>query len=49
MSKRSSYLCNETDKCRRLAEAVCDPRTQEELRKLAAEYVVRAVDIESKE
>jgi hypothetical protein len=49
MSERSIYLRDQADKCRRHAIALSDPRTQEELRKLAAEYVVRADEIESKE
>jgi hypothetical protein len=41
-------LRNQADKCRRHANALSDPQTQEELR-LAAEFVVRAIEIESKE
>jgi hypothetical protein len=49
MSDRSVYLRDQADKCQRHANAMSDPRTQAELRKLAAEYVVQAVEIESKE
>jgi hypothetical protein len=49
MSARSIYLRDQADKCRRHANAISDTQTQEELRKLAAEYVVRAGEIESKE
>jgi hypothetical protein len=44
-----THLRHQADKCRRHANALSDPRTQEELRKLAAEYEVRAEEIESKE
>jgi hypothetical protein len=49
MSERSIYLRDQADKCQRHAAAMTDARTQEELRKLAAEYVVRAAEIETKE
>jgi hypothetical protein len=49
MSERSIYLRDQADKCRRHAEALNDAYTQGELRKLAAEYVVQAAEIESKE
>jgi hypothetical protein len=49
MSERSIYLRDQADKCRAHANAISDAETQEQLRKLAAEYVERAVDIESKE
>jgi hypothetical protein len=42
-------LRDQADKCQRHAAAMTDARTQEELRKLAAEYVVRAAEIETKE
>jgi hypothetical protein len=45
----SSYLRDQADKCRRHAAMIGDAQTQEALRKLAAEYVVRATEIESKE
>jgi hypothetical protein len=49
MSPRSLYLRDQADKCRRHANAMHDAQTQQELRKLAAEYVVRADEIESQE
>jgi hypothetical protein len=49
MSDRSIYLRDQAAKCQRHANALSDVRTQVELRKLAAEYVERAVEIESKE
>ena len=47
MSERSIYLRDQADKCRRLAGAMTDPYTRAELQKLAAEYIVRAAEIES--
>jgi len=49
MSERSTYLRDQADKCRWHANRIGDAETQVELRKLAAEYVVRADEIESKE
>jgi hypothetical protein len=49
MSERSTYLRDQADKCRRHAAAMSDPYTRAELQKLAAEYIVRAAEIESKE
>jgi hypothetical protein len=49
MSERSIYLRDQAEKCQRHASAMTDAHTQVELRKLAAEYVVRAVAIESAE
>jgi hypothetical protein len=49
MSERSIYLRDQAAKCRWHADAMSDARTQVELRKLAAEYVARAVVIENKE
>jgi hypothetical protein len=49
VSERSIYLRDQADKCQRHANALTDAHTQAELRKLATEYVVRAVEIESKE
>jgi hypothetical protein len=49
MSERSIYLRDQADKCRRHARAMTDPYTRAELQKLAAEYIVRAAKIESKE
>jgi hypothetical protein len=49
MSKRSIYLRDQADKCRWHADRMTDPETQGELRSLAAQYIVRAVVIESEE
>jgi hypothetical protein len=49
MCERSTYLRDQAAKCRHHADAMSDARTQVELRKLAAEYVARAVVIENKE
>jgi hypothetical protein len=49
MSARSLYLRDQADKCRSHADAMHDAQTQQELRKLAAEYVVQADEIDSKE
>jgi hypothetical protein len=49
MSPRSIHLRDQAAKCERHAKNICDDQTQVELRKLAAEYVGEAKDIESKE
>jgi hypothetical protein len=49
MSPRSIYLRDQDDKCRWHANNIGDSETQDRLRKLAAEYVAEADDIESKE
>jgi hypothetical protein len=49
MSERSIYLRDQADKCRWHAQNIGDAETQEALRNLAAEYVERAIQIESKE
>ena len=49
MSERSIYLRDQADKCRRHAHDMIDPYTRAELQKLAAEYIVQAAEIESKE
>ena len=49
MSERSIYLRDQADRCRQHANAMGDARTREELRKLAAVYIARAEQIESKE
>jgi hypothetical protein len=49
MSERAAYLRNQANKCERHARAIVDAQTQEALRKLAAEYVIRAAEIESRE
>jgi hypothetical protein len=48
-SERAAYLRGQADKCRRHARDMTDPYTRAELQKLAAEYIVRAAEIESKE
>lgn len=49
MSERSIYLRDQADKCRQHADTLRDTRTREELHKLAAVYIARAAQIESKE
>jgi hypothetical protein len=49
MSPRSIYLPDQADKCRWHANNIGDSETQDRLRKLAAEYVAEADEIESKE
>ena len=49
MSERSIHLRDQAEKCRAHARAISDVRTQGELRKLAYEYIARAVVIESAE
>jgi len=49
MSERSTYLRDQAAKCRRHADGLTDIETQAQLRKLAAEYILQALDIESKE
>jgi hypothetical protein len=49
MSKRSIYLRDQADKCQAHARSMTDPQTQAELRKLAAEYIKQATEIEGKE
>jgi hypothetical protein len=49
MSERSIYLRDQAAKCRAHAAALTDVQTQAELRKLAAEYIVQAVDLERTE
>jgi hypothetical protein len=46
MSTRAMYLLDQADKCRWHADRITDAETQAELRKLAAEYIVRAAEIE---
>jgi hypothetical protein len=46
MSERAAYFRNQADKCERHARAIVDTETQAALRKLAAEYVARAAEIE---
>jgi hypothetical protein len=49
MSPRSIYLRDQADICRRHAKNIGDAETQVELRKFAAEYIARAVQLESKQ
>jgi hypothetical protein len=49
MSERSIYLRDQTAKCRWHADKMTDPGTQAELRKLAAEYMEQAAEIETSE
>jgi hypothetical protein len=49
MSERSIYLRDQADKCRRHAGLIGDPETQVQLRKLAAEYIERAAEVENKQ
>jgi hypothetical protein len=49
MCERSIYLRDQADKCRWHASHIGDPQTQAELRKLANEYIVRAVELEGAE
>jgi hypothetical protein len=49
MSPRSIHLRDQAAKCEWHAKNVRDDQTQVALRKLAAEYVAEAKDIESKE
>jgi hypothetical protein len=49
MPERSIYLRDQAAKCRWHANFIGDPETQAELRKLAAEYIVQAAEIEDAE
>jgi hypothetical protein len=49
MSERSIYLRDQAAKCRAHARSMTDVTTQTVLRKLAAEYVVQADELERKE
>ena len=49
MSERAAYLRDQADKCRQHAGTIRDARTREELQKLAAVYIARAAQLESKE
>jgi hypothetical protein len=48
MSERSSYLRDQAAKSMRHAEVMSDPFAQAELRRLASEFVVCALEIDSK-
>jgi hypothetical protein len=47
MSERSIYLRDQAKKCMRHAEALTDPYTQGELRRLASKYIVEATEVEA--
>lgn len=49
MSERSLYLREQAAKCQAHAFAMNNVATRDELRKLAAEYLVRAAALDSKE
>ena len=49
MSSRSVYLRDQAEKCEWHAQNMGDTETQIALRKLAAQYLAEAKDIESKE
>jgi hypothetical protein len=49
MSERSVYLRDQADKCRRHAHDMTDSYTQDQLRVLAADYIMQAVEIENEE
>jgi hypothetical protein len=49
MSKRSSYLRDQAQKCMHHAQALSDAYTQGELRNLASQYIVEAAEIEARE
>jgi hypothetical protein len=49
MSERSVYLRDQADKCQWQARRIMDDETQAQLLKMAAEYIKRAAEIESKE
>jgi hypothetical protein len=49
MSERSLYLRDQAAKCQQHAVSLTDVQTQDELLKLAAEYIMRAVEIENQE
>jgi hypothetical protein len=49
MSERSIYLRDQAAKCERHAKNIGDSETQQQLRKLADEYVEQAGEIEARE
>ena len=49
MSKRAFYYREEAGKCLWHADNVVDAETQQDLRELAAQYIMRAVVIENKQ
>jgi hypothetical protein len=48
MSPRSIYFRDQADACWRLAILLTDAETKEQLREMAVELIVRAVEIEGK-
>lgn len=46
MSERSSYLEDQANKCRSLANAISDRQTQGKLRKLADKYNAQAIELQ---
>jgi hypothetical protein len=49
VSERSIYLRDQADKLSWQARRIMDDETQAQLRKMAAEYIAHAAEIESKE
>jgi hypothetical protein len=49
MSERSVYLLDQADKCQWQARRIMDDETQAQLLKMAAEYIKRAAEIESRD
>jgi hypothetical protein len=49
MSQRSIYFRGQAAACRQHADQIMDAETQEELPELADEFIVRAVEIETKQ
>jgi hypothetical protein len=49
MSERSAYFRDQAEKCRDHAGSMTDDETRQQLHVLAAEYIMRAVMIESEE
>jgi hypothetical protein len=49
MSERSIYLRDQAQKCLWHADNMKDPEREEQLRVLAAEYIMQAVKFESEE
>jgi hypothetical protein len=49
MSERSIYLRDQAAKCLAHARDITDHQTQDKLRKLVAEHIVRAASLEVKE
>jgi hypothetical protein len=49
MSQRSIYLRDQAAKCEAHAIGITAPETQAELRRIAAQYLARAIKLESRE